>query len=69
MEYGLREEEGEVRKAGAGGDEAMGCERCAFGVDICLSPNSFISSHVHNELDAVEANCLRPLNGTGEKHA
>ena len=42
---------------------------CTFGVEVGLSPYCFVTSHVYYELDAVQADCLRSLNGAGEEDA
>jgi len=42
---------------------------CTFGVEVGLSPYRFVTSHVYDELDAVQADCLGSLNNAGEEDA
>ncbi len=42
---------------------------CTFAVEVGLPPYRFVTSHVYYELDTVQADCLRSLNGAGEENA
>ncbi len=42
---------------------------CTFGVEVGLSPYRFVTSHVYDELGAMQADCLGSLNGAGKEDA